>query len=81
MHGQTPITEAAQLEADSLSPGRLSSLPQQHAEPDGQGLSDLKCVCWEAPGTEGRAQLGRLSAPGGSTFDLAARTWGQVGRR
>ena len=58
-HDQTPITEAAQLEADGPSPGRQSSNPQQHGEPDGQGPSGLKFVCWEAPGTGGSgARLG-----------------------
>ena len=58
-HGQTPITEAAQLEAGGPSPGCQSSHPQQHAEPAGQGLSSLERVCWEAPGTGGSgARLG-----------------------
>ena len=52
-HGQAPIAEAAQLEIECLSPGRQSSNPQQHGEPDGQGLSSLERVGWEAPGTGG----------------------------
>ncbi|ESU40320.1 Hypothetical protein GSB_153716, partial [Giardia duodenalis] len=59
MNGQTSIAEAAQLEIECLSPGRQPCHPQQHTEPDGQGPSGLKFVCWEAPGTGGSgARLG-----------------------
>ena len=82
MHGQTPITEAAQLEIECLSPGHQPCHPQQHTESTGRGLSSLECVCWEAPGIRGSGLgQGRLSTPGGSKFDLAARAWEQVGRR
>ncbi|ESU40289.1 Serine/threonine protein kinase [Giardia duodenalis] len=71
MNGQTSIAEAAQLRADGPSPGRQSSNPQQYGEPDGQGPSGLKFVCWEAPGTrEGR----------GFNQSPATQTQRQVGR-
>ena len=50
-HDQTPITEVAQLEADGPSSGRQPCHPQQHTESAGQGISGLKCDCWEAHGT------------------------------
>ena len=75
MHGQTQITEAAQLRADGPSPGRQSSHPQQHTESTGRGLSSLERAYREASSTGGLGQerlahsVGRLWS---SHTDIAA---------